>query len=850
MEYLRSLGSAAASTLIQKSGITLPFSLGERVDNYGDPIWTLYDATKRDDSSPVSVFAFDGSDPQHRDLLPLAKNALRKLRTTRHPDILRFIDVVETDASIHIVTERVQPLWTALERWSSKPAKSREEWLVWGLHRISVALAFINDACQSSHGMIRVESIYISPSGEWRLGGLDLMSNPTDPSAILYSMGERSRAYKCPEVHKAGWGALKELGVSVTDSYSLGILIHTAFNVKDKSYDPLPATANPPHPPPAPSSKGAIPNSIFPHYKKLLHPTAAARLTPSAFLNLGIAPGSFFADNPLFRICEALEGFTLSNDAEKNTLLRTIKDSTASFPPEFTQHKVLPVLLTSLGHGGTSASAILPVVLALGKDLPPSDYTANIVGPVVNLFANPDRGTRMALLDGLPEFADKLDKNTVVNKVWPHLQTGFGDTVAVIREATVRSIILISGKLSDRILNNDLLRHLAKAQLDTEPSIRTNTCILIGRLAPSLGPNTKSKVLVPAFSRAIKDTFVHARVAGLMALMASAECFNGEEIATKVLPAITGTLVDREKLVRDQAFRAMELFVKRVEAYASQLPETAAPEDPQSIVGGLPLGSGLGNASTAAGSTAAGSSAALVTSAAGAAGALAGWAISSLGRKLATSEAQGSLSNAPVADRPASAPLEPLGTPAVSALPSPAASIATVPSHGKGMQLGTKANSKQFPGGDDEWGTDSGAADVANAWGDGDLIDINADADDWGAFETAAPESVPMKPVPQSATTPRPKPKATASAPSRSHTLSPPQPKPRASSPLASPAVEPDSTWGSFEEEAPAAAPEKAEPAKTMSLAGLSKEEKAAEMARRREERKQKIAQMKAQKQG
>jgi SCY1-like protein 1 len=57
----------------------------------------------------------------------------------------------------------------------------------------------------------------------------------------------------------------------------------------------------------------------------------------------------------------------------------------------------------------------------LGKDLPADEYTATIIGPVVNLFATPDRGTRMALLDGLPEFADKLDKNTVVNKVWPHL---------------------------------------------------------------------------------------------------------------------------------------------------------------------------------------------------------------------------------------------------------------------------------------------------------------------------------------------------------------------------------------------------------------------------------------------
>jgi SCY1-like protein 1 len=51
---------------------------------------------------------------------------------------------------------------------------------------VQIALAFINDACQSSHAMVRVESVFISPSGEWRLGGFDLMSNPTDPAAVLY----------------------------------------------------------------------------------------------------------------------------------------------------------------------------------------------------------------------------------------------------------------------------------------------------------------------------------------------------------------------------------------------------------------------------------------------------------------------------------------------------------------------------------------------------------------------------------------------------------------------------------------------------------------------------------------
>jgi SCY1-like protein 1 len=102
-------------------------------------------------------------------------------------------------------------------------------------------------------------------------------------------------------------------------------------------------------------------------------------------------------------------------------------------------------------------------------------------------------------------------------------------------------------QLSDRILNNELLRHLARLQSDPEASIRTNTCILIGRLGPSLGYNTKRKVLVPAFSMALKDSFVHARVAGVMAFMATAECFEMDDVAGKVVSAVVGATLDKEK---------------------------------------------------------------------------------------------------------------------------------------------------------------------------------------------------------------------------------------------------------------------------------------------------------------
>lgn len=100
---------------------------------------------------------------------------------------------------------------------------------------------------------------------------------------------------------------------------------------------------------------------------------------------------------------------------------RTLKDSADSFPPEFISHKVLPTLVNALEVGGASASAILPLVLQLGTVVPPADHQQLVIGPVIKLFASPDRGTRMALLDHLPEFAEKLDQRTVSDKIWPHL---------------------------------------------------------------------------------------------------------------------------------------------------------------------------------------------------------------------------------------------------------------------------------------------------------------------------------------------------------------------------------------------------------------------------------------------
>lgn len=99
----------------------------------------------------------------------------------------------------------------------------------------------------------------------------------------------------------------------------------------------------------------------------------------------------------------------------------TLKESASSFPLEFASFRVLPSLLIGLEYGGASAPTIVPLVLEFGKNVSQDEYINIILGPLIRLFSSPDRGTRMALLDNLSEYVDKLDKKVVVDKIWPNL---------------------------------------------------------------------------------------------------------------------------------------------------------------------------------------------------------------------------------------------------------------------------------------------------------------------------------------------------------------------------------------------------------------------------------------------
>jgi SCY1-like protein 1 len=147
----------------------------------------------------------------------------------------------------------------------------------------------------------------------------------------------------------------------------------------------------------------------------------------------------------------------------------------------------------------------------------------------------------------------------------------------MVREQTVKAVLTIIGKLSDRTVNGELLKYLAKTSNDEQPGIRTNTTICLGKIAKNLGVGNRAKVLIAAFTRSLRDPFVHARNAALMALGATLDSYSEDDCANKILPALCPCLIDKEKLIRDQANKTMDLFLQRIRKFGSTMADTILP---------------------------------------------------------------------------------------------------------------------------------------------------------------------------------------------------------------------------------------------------------------------------------
>ncbi|XP_034037770.1 LOW QUALITY PROTEIN: N-terminal kinase-like protein [Thalassophryne amazonica] len=510
-------------------------------------IWTLHRGKRKANGEPVSVFVYEvaqGTEEQTQ----LAKAAFKRMKTLRHPNILAYVDGLETEKSLYVVTEQVTPLVVHLKAKAEKGGAGELE-ISWGLHQIVKALSFLINDCHLLHNNLGVWAVFVDRAGEWKLGGLDHVTPEQGDSTGISLPAPKDvypemEKYDPPEMPNSSSGEKWEV-------WRLGCLIWEVFN------GPLPRTSSL-------RSLGKVPKALVPHYCELVGANPRARPNPARFLQNCRAPGGFlsnsFVESNLF-----LEEIQIKEPAEKQQFFQDLSDNLDSFPEDFCKHKVLPQLLTAFEFGSAGAVVLTPL-FKVGKFLSSEEYQQKIIPVIVKMFSSTDRAMRIRLLQQMEQFIQYLNEAAVNSQIFLHVVHGFTDTNPAIREQTVKSMLLLAPKLNETNLNQELMRHFARLQArDEQGPIRCNTTVCLGKIASYLNAGTRQRVLVSAFSRATKDPFPASRSAGVLGFAATHNYYSIAEIAGRILPTLCTITVDPDKGVRDQAFKAIKSFLSKLE---------------------------------------------------------------------------------------------------------------------------------------------------------------------------------------------------------------------------------------------------------------------------------------------
>ncbi|GMI90509.1 cytoplasmic tRNA export protein [Hibiscus trionum] len=535
--------------------------------NIGDPYpsawgsWSHFRGTSKDDGSPVSIFSLSGSNPQDGHLAA-GRNGVKRLRTVRHPNILSFLHSTEVESFdgpspkviIYIVTEPVMPLSEKIKELGLEGTQ-RDEYYAWGLHQVAKAVSFLNNDCKLVHGNVCMSSVVVTQTLDWKLHAFDVLSefdgaNAAATGPMLQYEWLVGLQYKPMELAKSDWATIRKSPPWAIDSWGLGCLIYEIFSgMKLGKTEELRNTAS-------------IPKSLLPDYQRLLSSTPSRRLNTSKLIE-----NSEYFQNKLVDTIHFMEILSLKDSVEKDTFFRKLPNLAEQLPRQIVLKKLLPLLASALEFGSAVATA-LTALLKMGSWLSAEEFSLKVLPTIVKLFASNDRAVRVALLQHIDQYGESLSAQVVDEQVYPHVATGFADTSAFLRELTLKAMLILAPKLSQRTLSGSLLKYLSKLQVDEEPAIRTNTTILLGNIASYLNEGTRKRVLINAFTvRALRDTFSPARGAGVMALCATSSYYDMTEIATRILPNIVVLVVDPDSDVRSKAFQAVDQFLQIVKQY-------------------------------------------------------------------------------------------------------------------------------------------------------------------------------------------------------------------------------------------------------------------------------------------
>ena len=200
--------------------------------------------------------------------------------------------------------------------WATRRRALAEQSLLWGLHAVAQTLRFLHNEARAVHGDVRAAAVFLGAGGEWKLGGLELLSAVADEEAVLFAHADlgpaagRDRARVPPEVASGGWAAVRRGPVAAVDAWGLGILVSEVFAGGFAGAEQIGSVKN-------------VPEKMHTAYRRLTHRVPKMRLSVGHFVEQGTRSGGFF-DTPLIQLTDGIEKLGLKSETERETLLQWV----------------------------------------------------------------------------------------------------------------------------------------------------------------------------------------------------------------------------------------------------------------------------------------------------------------------------------------------------------------------------------------------------------------------------------------------------------------------------------------------------------------------------------------------
>ena len=526
-----------------------PYDLGEVLEVQPSSHWTQRRGTRQADSVEVTIFQYEKK-PADTDETSLACNGWKKTKMLKLPGFLKCLDAVDTPTHYYIATEECRPLVDVLENTDEfGEDDKKEEFIAYGVYSIVQALSHLHER-QLMHGNCGKHAVYCTKSGDWRLWGLDWVTNLADSESSSHFKSFFNYLpvpYLSPELAKENWSAVEKSPVHAIDAWSLGCLIYEVFN------GDLPDSAS------AMKTRKNIPSELYSAYTGLLHTAPRARANTAKLLST-----DYFEESTYISVQKEIDNLSLKDQVDRDRFFRKLASVVNQFPLSNCKYTVLPKLTTALTYGAGGASALEPMLI-IGKRLTESEYTELVVPGVVQLFSSGERIVRIKLLQNVQSFAKAIPQHLLCTQIWPLLAQGFVNNVPEIRELTIKSMVSIVPKLTPPLVD-EAVKQLIRLQGDIEGGIRTNATICLGMVAQHIPAGERQITLHKAFAKMLKDKFIHSRGAALGSYIACIDVFDIGLAAQGVIPALSPSLVDPEKDIRSKALKALKAYLAKVES--------------------------------------------------------------------------------------------------------------------------------------------------------------------------------------------------------------------------------------------------------------------------------------------